>query len=165
MTKVFLGLGSNIGNRKENLFAALSFLESSNEAQIEKISSIYETSPIGPKQKKFYNMVIEIFTSLNCFDLLKLIKDIEHEMGRKKTIRWGKRNIDIDILFFGNEKIKTKNLIIPHKEILNRLFTLVPLAEISPNFIYPKSNKTIKTILNEKLLLLKNQKIKTLNFF
>jgi 2-amino-4-hydroxy-6-hydroxymethyldihydropteridine diphosphokinase len=148
---IYLGLGSNIGNRAENIISALSLLQSSSFVKIEKISSFYETSPIGPKQRKFYNIAIKAGTPLNPQDVLSLIKQIEELIGRKKTLHWGPRVIDIDILFFNNIIIAEKNLVIPHKEIQNRLFVLVPLNEIAGDFVCPFSNKKIGSILNEKL--------------
>jgi 2-amino-4-hydroxy-6-hydroxymethyldihydropteridine diphosphokinase len=159
---IYLGLGSNIGNRIENIIFALSVLQSSGFVNIKKISSFYETLPIGPKQRKFYNIAVKANTSLNPHDLLSIIKQTEKLMGRKKTLYWGPRVIDVDILFFNHIVIAEKNLIVPHKEIQNRLFVLVPLNEISKNFICPISNKKIGAILNEKLLTLRCQKVKIL---
>jgi 2-amino-4-hydroxy-6-hydroxymethyldihydropteridine diphosphokinase len=157
---IYLSLGSNIGDRAENIFSALSFLQSSLFVDIKKISSLYETSPIGPKQRSFYNIVIKAQTNLNSFDLLLLIKQIENILGREKTIKWGPRFIDIDILFFGSKSINATSLIIPHVEIQNRLFVLIPLAEISGNFKHPILKQKINDILRGKLLLLKNQNVK-----
>jgi 2-amino-4-hydroxy-6-hydroxymethyldihydropteridine diphosphokinase len=159
---IYLGLGSNIGNRVENIVFALSVLQSSGFVNIKKISSFYETSPIGPKQRKFYNIAVKANTSLNPHDLLSIIKQTEELMGREKTLHWGPRVIDVDILFFSRIVIAEKNLIVPHKEIQNRLFVLAPLNEISKNFICPISNKKIGVILNEKLLTLRCQKVKIL---
>jgi 2-amino-4-hydroxy-6-hydroxymethyldihydropteridine diphosphokinase len=152
---IYLGLGSNIGNRAENITSALSFLQSSCFIKIKKISSFYETSPIGQKQRNFYNIAVKATSSLNPQDLLALIKQIEKLIGRKRTLHWGPRVIDIDILFFNHIVIAEKNLVIPHKEILNRLFVLIPLSEIAKDFVYPIANKKISSILNEKLPKLK----------
>ncbi|MDR3243778.1 MAG: 2-amino-4-hydroxy-6-hydroxymethyldihydropteridine diphosphokinase [Elusimicrobiota bacterium] len=157
---VFLGLGSNIGNRKANIVLALSILQSSGFVSIKDFSSFYETSPIGPKQRNFYNICIRADTLLEPLKLLDLIKDIENLMGRKKAKKWTARIIDIDILFFGNKIVKNDRLNIPHKEIKNRLFVLIPLSEIAPNLLFPNSNKKIKDILKDKLLTLNCQKIK-----
>lgn len=144
--KVFLSFGSNIKNRKKNIEKALVELAKNNVNQI-KISSYYKTSPIGPRQRYFYNLVGKFQTSLTPKKLLKLIKEIENYLGRTKTVKWGPRIIDIDILFYANNIIKEKNLIIPHKEIQNRLFILQPLNEISPALTHPKFKKQIKTLL------------------
>ncbi|MDR0823300.1 MAG: 2-amino-4-hydroxy-6-hydroxymethyldihydropteridine diphosphokinase [Endomicrobium sp.] len=157
--KAFLGLGSNIGDRRENIEYALSVLQSSGFVELEALSQIYETSPIGHKQRDFYNMCIQVQTSLSAHNLLFLLKDIEKLLGRKKAKRWAARIIDIDILFYEQKIVKTNTLNIPHKEIENRLFVLKPLSEIAPNLKHPILNRKIKEILQEKLLTLACQKI------
>jgi 2-amino-4-hydroxy-6-hydroxymethyldihydropteridine diphosphokinase len=159
---VYLSLGSNVGNRTENIISALSLLQSNEFVNIKKISSFYETSPIGPNQRNFYNVVINANTNLNPKELLSLIKQIEKFIGRVDTIHWGPRVIDIDILFFNKNVFSNKCLTIPHKEIQNRLFILIPLSEIDKNFIHPIFKKKVSDILNEKLLTLRWQKVKIL---
>ncbi|MDR2772534.1 MAG: 2-amino-4-hydroxy-6-hydroxymethyldihydropteridine diphosphokinase [Elusimicrobiota bacterium] len=156
---VFLGLGSNIGDRGANLEMALSLLAGFGYIKIEKISSFYETAPIGPDQRNFYNAVIKCSTQLFPHCLLFVIKNIEQVMGRKKTIRWGSRIIDIDILFFGNESLVSPNLTIAHKEIGNRLFVLIPLSEIAPRFKFPSTGCTIESYLKQHSKALKSQKV------
>jgi 2-amino-4-hydroxy-6-hydroxymethyldihydropteridine diphosphokinase len=163
MNRVFLGLGSNLKDRKENLQAALSCIASIDEIKIKNISSIYKTSPIGPSQRNFYNVIVEISTRLNCYDLLIIAKNIEHALGRKKTIRWGDRIIDIDILCSSSEIINTPELAVPHKEIANRLFVLMPMCEIAASFIHPILHKSFKKLLKERLPFLDNQKIKEIS--
>ena len=145
MTTIYLSLGSNIDNRKKNLCKALTELSKKKIKKI-KISSFYETEPIGPKQRNFYNIAGKFKTSLQPQELLNTIKKIEKNLGRTKTYHWGPRVIDIDILFYGKQIVKDKNIIIPHKEIINRAFVLVPMKEISPNFSHPVYHKEIKTI-------------------
>ena len=150
MTIIYLSLGSNIGNRRKNLEKALIELEKNN-INIIKISSVYETEPVGPKQRNFYNIAGKFSTNLLPDELLKQLKQIEKTLGRIKTFRWGPRVIDIDILFYGAQIIKTKNLIIPHKEIANRAFVLVPMKEIAPHFVHPIYKKTISYLLKRLL--------------
>ena len=145
MTIIYLSVGSNIANRKKNLEKALTELNKNNIKEI-KISSFYETEPVGPKQRNFYNIAGKFKTNLKPQELLKTVKQIEEKLGRIKTYHWGPRVIDIDILFYGKQIIKSKNLIIPHKEIINRTFVLVPMKEIAPNFVHPANHKTIKTL-------------------
>lgn len=145
---IYLSFGSNVGNRQKHIEDAILELSKNNIKQIKK-SSLYETFPIGPKQRKFYNLVAKFKTNLSAEELLKMLKDIEKKLGRIKTFRWGPRVIDIDILFYGNKIVNLKKLIIPHKEIANRLFVLYPMNEISSNFVHPIIKKTIKTILKE----------------
>ena len=144
---IYLSLGSNIGNRRKNLELAVKELDKKNIKLI-KLSSLYETEPIGPKQRKFYNVAGKFTTNFKSQELLEVIKNIEKNLGRKKTYHWGPRIIDIDILFYGTQIIKKENLTIPHKEIQNREFVLIPLKEISPKFIHPVYKKTITTLCN-----------------
>ena len=147
MTIIYLSLGSNIGNRKKNLEKAVAELNKNNIKEI-KISSLYETEPVGPKQRNFYNIAGKFETDLAPQDLLKVLKQTEQKLGRTKTYHWGPRVIDIDILFYGKQVIKSPKLTIPHKEIINRAFVLVPMKEIAPNFVHPIYRKTIKTLNN-----------------
>ncbi|MDD5687739.1 MAG: 2-amino-4-hydroxy-6-hydroxymethyldihydropteridine diphosphokinase [Elusimicrobia bacterium] len=134
MANVFLGLGSNKGYRKRNILKAIELLKKSGQ-KVLKTSSIYETKPYGyRKQKKFLNAVIKLKTVLSPGYFLNLCKRIEKEIGRKKSFRWGPREIDLDILFFDNKIIKSKKLTIPHKDLYNRDFVLIPLSEIEPKF-------------------------------
>jgi 2-amino-4-hydroxy-6-hydroxymethyldihydropteridine diphosphokinase len=157
---VYLSLGSNVGDRAKNIIFALSFLQSSLSINIGKISSFYETSPVGPKQRSFYNIVIEVQTDFKPDNLLLFIKQVEHILGRRKTIRWGPRVIDIDILFFCQKIIDQTGLTVPHKELQNRLFVLIPLSEIASDFVHPVLKQKVSCILYDKSLTLRCQKVK-----
>ena len=129
LSSIYLSLGSNIGNRENNLKLALK--ELSEILRIKKISSIYETEPLlYQKQDNFLNIIVEVSYFDEAESLLKNIKDIEKKMGRKATFRFGPRIIDIDIIFFNGQKINDENLTIPHKEWKNRLFVIAPLYEV-----------------------------------
>lgn len=145
---IYLSFGSNIGDRRQNILKAVAALEENNIRKI-KLSSFYETSPVGPKQRYFYNCAGVFKTDLKAEKLLEIIKKTEKGLGRKKTFKWGPRVIDIDILFYGGEIVELAKLSIPHPEIMNRLFVLLPMNEISPGFVHPVSKKTIKRILKE----------------
>lgn len=133
-TRIGLGLGSNIGDKPGNVRAALARLAAENICKIAAVSSIYRTAPWGYlDQESFANACALAQTKLAPQALLMEIKRIEAEMGREKTLRWGPRLIDIDILFYGNAPLATPDLILPHKELFNRAFVLVPLAEIAPD--------------------------------
>ena len=144
----YLGLGSNLGSRKQHLQQAVFELENSAANKVLKISSIYETEPVGyVAQPWFLNLVLEMHTNLNPYELLQFVKEIESKVGRKETFKWGPRVVDIDILVYGNKIIKSRQLIIPHPEIHARRFVLLPLSEISPNFIHPEKKLSIKQML------------------
>lgn len=135
---LYLGLGTNLGNREDNLTKAIYELKKTGEINILKISSIYESEPVGYKnQSWFLNAVIEANSALPSFQLLKLIKGIEERLGRRETFRWGPRIIDIDILSYEDTIIQTRRLIIPHPEMHLRKFVLIPLAEIAPFYTHP----------------------------
>ncbi len=142
LVTVYLGLGSNLGNRQENLDTALKLL--SQRMQMGKLSSIYDTEPIGSaNQPRFLNLACEVFTRLTPEGLLALVKGIEFKMGRHS--RSGEpRTIDVDILLYGNSVVKTKDLEIPHPKMTERQFVLIPLAEIAPDAVHPVTKKTIK---------------------
>lgn len=132
MTVCYLGIGSNLGNRRKNIKLALQKVRELKGAKIIKVSKIIETMPVaGPKnQGRFLNAALKIETSLTPFALLKSLKNIEKELGRTNTVRFGPRTIDLDILFYGNRIIKSKKLDIPHPRISERDFVLGPLSEI-----------------------------------
>jgi 2-amino-4-hydroxy-6-hydroxymethyldihydropteridine diphosphokinase len=133
MTEVGLGLGSNIGDAPTNIRCALALLEESGAVRLTAVSSIYKTAPWGyVDQASFANACALGETRLEPASLLKTVKKIEENMGRAKTVRWGPRLIDIDLLFYGGTPLSTPDLILPHKELFNRAFVLVPLAEIAP---------------------------------
>jgi len=144
---VYIGIGSNLGQREENCRKALRIMEE-HGIVIKKMSSFYETEPWGVKnQPWFINMVVEAETDLKPEELLKVLKKIEREMGREETFKWGPRSIDLDILFYNSKVIDTEELKIPHPYITVRNFVLKPLAEIAPHFIHPVIGKTIKELL------------------
>jgi 2-amino-4-hydroxy-6-hydroxymethyldihydropteridine diphosphokinase len=144
MSKIYLGLGTNLGGTESNLEQALQLL--SENITILKKSSRYETEPVGFKdQPWFLNMVVEAETGLPPEDLLCFTQGIEKQMKRVKTIVNGPRIIDIDILLYGDESVETENLVIPHPRMTQRAFVMVPLYEISPELII--SGKSIKDIM------------------
>ncbi len=149
MSIVYLSIGSNLGNKKENCLRAIELLEKKG-IKIRKKSSLYETKPWGIKnQPLFLNMAIEIETDLQPEKLLKLLKDIEIKLGRKRTIKWGPRIIDLDILLFNDIIVDKKDLKIPHPLMHKRDFVLKPLSEIAPEIYHPLLKCRIDELLQQ----------------
>ncbi|MFC2059371.1 2-amino-4-hydroxy-6-hydroxymethyldihydropteridine diphosphokinase [Chloroflexota bacterium] len=143
---VYLGLGSNMGNREGNLSKAVK--QMGEKVIIKALSSIYETDPVGYEQQpKFLNAVISGTTELDPFDLLNFIKSLESALGRVPNFQNGPRTIDIDILFYDNIALNTPQLTIPHPRLAERAFVLVPLSEIAPDLICPLRQKKISVLL------------------
>ena len=142
--KVVLGLGSNIGNRLGNIKKTLNSISLSRNFDILAVSPLYETEPWGFKnQKKFINCAVVCLCRSGPPELLNELIQIEKKAGRKSGNRWMPREIDIDVLFFGQRKFRSKSLIIPHSLIQHRNFVLKPLADLIPEFVHPFLKKTI----------------------
>jgi 2-amino-4-hydroxy-6-hydroxymethyldihydropteridine diphosphokinase len=134
--QVGFGLGSNIGDKPNNIRKALALLGERNIARLDAVSKIYRTPPWGVlDQGDFANACAVGATSLTPYELLAAVKKIEADMGREPTRRWGPRLIDVDILFLGDRQLDDPELTIPHKELFSRGFVLAPLAEIAPDLV------------------------------
>lgn len=161
MAIVYIGLGSNLGRKKANVKKAIKLLGKKRDIKILKVSSSYETEPVGyVKQDWFVNACLKAEINLSPRQLLNTLKDIEKKLKRKKKfIRWGSRTIDLDILLYDNLRLKTKDLVIPHPEMHKRAFILIPLIELEPNLIHPTKRKSILELLAN---LKKSKKVKRL---
>ncbi len=137
----YLSLGANLGDRVEKMREAVRLIGDFCGCEISAVSPLYRTQPVGLKnQPDFLNAVIEVKTTLNPNELLKNCQELENRLGRKRTIRWGPRVIDIDILLYESVEINDESLIIPHPRMMERAFVLVPLAEIAPNLVLPSGD-------------------------
>lgn len=147
--RVFIGVGSNLGDRRANCREARDRLRELPHTRVVKESSLYESEPHGNAKTWFANSVLEIETEFDASELLRRLKAIETAMGRKRVRgrRWGSRIIDLDILFFDKEVIDKRNLKIPHPQIPNRRFVLLPLSELAPQMIHPTLNLSISELL------------------
>ncbi len=129
MTRVFLGLGSNLGDRREHLRAAISSLP-----DVVAVSDLYETDPVGgPEQGRFLNLVVQLDTDLDPHALLGVCHRIESAAGRVRDVRWGPRTLDVDILWIDGVTVDTPDLQVPHPRMMDRRFVLEPLADLDPD--------------------------------
>jgi 2-amino-4-hydroxy-6-hydroxymethyldihydropteridine diphosphokinase len=148
-TTVYLSLGSNIGNREENLRVAIAALPGAG-VRVTRVSSTYETEPVDfLEQDWFLNCAVVGVTEVPMLELLRALRGIEARMGSKKPVAKGPRLIDIDILLYGSEKVDTPELQVPHPRMHLRRFVLVPLAEIAADVLHPILNKKVKLLLEE----------------
>ena len=138
LTTAYIGLGSNLGDKGASIKKALELLGETPGVQVKKVASLYKTAPLYvPKQDWFINTAAEIETSLNPYELLLLLKEIEKKLERITTVRWGPRTIDLDLLLFGSEKVCAADLTVPHPRMFERAFVMVPLAEIASHLCVP----------------------------
>lgn len=150
--KIYILLGSNLGNRKQNLETAIFKLQQRVDICINRVSSVYETEPIDLQDNgnSFLNQVIEISFDGFPENLLTTLEIIEFEMGRKNKGNYQSRIIDLDILFFNDRIVNSKTLKIPHKEILNRPFAMIPLLELESDLVHPEEKILVSHFLNKK---------------
>ncbi|HBA50596.1 MAG TPA: 2-amino-4-hydroxy-6-hydroxymethyldihydropteridine pyrophosphokinase [Lachnospiraceae bacterium] len=148
--RAYIGLGSNLGDREGYLSGAVRALGAHPLTELKKVSKLLVTKPYGGvEQDDFLNGVAEIETLMNPQQLLEALHEIENEAGRKRTLHWGPRTLDLDILFYDKTVMETENLVIPHPDLENRRFVLEPMAEIAPAFRHPVTGKSMAALLRE----------------
>lgn len=146
--RAYISLGSNIGNKEENVSDAILLIARTEGIRVCRKSSLYITAPWGKTdQEDFINQVIEIETTLSPLDLLHVLQGIEIKLGRLRNEKWGPRKIDLDILLYGQENIHLQELVVPHPYMFERLFVLIPLQEIEPELIFPDGSR-IREVLD-----------------
>ena len=149
MAHAYIGFGSNINDRFTYITQALRLLLEADGVSLIQISSLYETEPVGyEEQDWFLNGVVAVETDLSLHGLLALLKEIERVVGRQHRARWGPREVDLDLLIYDLCCINTPNLIVPHPEMHQRSFVLVPFAEIAPAVLHPILQQDIRTLLS-----------------
>jgi 2-amino-4-hydroxy-6-hydroxymethyldihydropteridine diphosphokinase len=144
-----IGLGSNLGDRRATLEGAIAALARTSGVHVQKVSSFHETEPVGgpPGQGKYLNAAAVIETDLDAHGLLRVLEGIEAQFGRVRSVRWGERTLDLDLLLFGDEIISTLELTVPHPRLRVRRFVLEPLAEVAPEAVDPVAKRTIADLL------------------
>lgn len=153
-TVVYLGIGSNLGDRRAHVSEGIRGLGAMPRTRIGDVATVIETEPVGPiNQGAFLNTAASIETRLTPAELLGCLQAIEQDRGRDRSeeARWGPRTLDLDILIFGDRVVQEPGLIVPHKRLHERAFVLVPLAEIAPELVVPGTGRTVRQLLDELL--------------
>ncbi|MDA3979127.1 2-amino-4-hydroxy-6-hydroxymethyldihydropteridine diphosphokinase [Gallibacterium sp. AGMB14963] len=148
MNNVYIALGSNLNQPILQLTTALDYLQQQPAIQLIAVSPLYSSKPLGPQdQPDYVNAVAQIQTSLEPLALLDLLQSVEQQQGRIRLRRWGERTLDLDILLFNQEIIDTERLTVPHKEMKNREFVLIPLFDIAPQLILPDGESLATAVM------------------
>lgn len=145
--EVYIGLGSNLGDRQALIEEALRRLGDREDIRITAVSPVYETQPVGVvNQPPFLNAAASLGTALSPLDLLNALLDVEASMGRVRERKWGPRTIDVDLLLYGQDIVRQEGLIVPHPLLQDRAFVLAPLCDLNPEFIHPVYGRALKVL-------------------
>jgi 2-amino-4-hydroxy-6-hydroxymethyldihydropteridine diphosphokinase len=148
MDRVLVSIGSNIGDRLRFLQNAVDELGKVPGISVRSVSSVYETEPVGKKdQPPFFNAALELASTITAAQVLAALKEIERKVGRTPSVRWGPREIDLDLIYAGATIAEEGRLVLPHREAVHRRFVMTPLAEIAPEFVDPVRKMTLKELL------------------
>ncbi|WP_370327002.1 2-amino-4-hydroxy-6-hydroxymethyldihydropteridine diphosphokinase [Euzebya sp.] len=143
---VFLGIGGNTGDRLHYLNRGVRLLDRHPRINVDDVSSVYETAPIGPSDDPYLNIAVRVLTDLAPLPLLRACQRVEATLGRVRSTRWGARTIDVDVLLYGDRQLTADVLTVPHPELANRAFALVPLTEVAPGWRLPDGRSLAKAI-------------------
>jgi len=145
----YIGLGSNLGDRRWNIEEALRLLDEYAGIEVTEVSSLHETEPVGPPQGKYLNGAAALRTSLSPEGVLDVLEEVEGKLGRVRTVKWGPRTIDLDLLLYGDAVISSERLVVPHPLMHERSFVLGPLCEIAAGAVHPVLKKTVAELWRE----------------
>lgn len=150
LTTAYVGLGANVGDRARNLYEAIHRISTTPGVEGVKLSGLMETAAVGgpPESPPFLNGVLMVTTTLGSHSFLKVLMDIEKQMGRERASKWDPRVIDLDLLLFGDRIVSSDDLVVPHPMMHQRRFVLEPLAELAPNVVHPMLNMTVSGLLD-----------------
>ncbi len=147
MVEVFLGLGSNLGDRSKNVDNSIHLLQEMEGVELKERASNYETEPVGPPQPWFINTAVKLETTFSPELTLTKCKEVERRIGRVDSGKWGPRLVDLDLLLVGNLVLETEKITLPHPQMEKRRFVLLPLLELEPNLVHPKLQVPLKELL------------------